>query len=79
MATILWQWHHKCLLVFLNAYRNNPQAHRITVVVLHPKVFRVSYFPQRTEVNLLSSSSKDNTRLELAEVELDSYSFRVFG
>ena len=32
------------LLVFLNAYRNNPQAHRITVVVFHPEVFKVSYF-----------------------------------
>ena len=33
------------MLVFLNAYRNNLQAHEITVVALHPKVFRVSYFP----------------------------------
>ena len=33
------------LLVFLNAYRNNPQAHGITVVALHLEVFRVSYFP----------------------------------
>jgi hypothetical protein len=32
------------LLVFLNAYRNNPQAHGITVVAFYPKVFRVSYF-----------------------------------
>ena len=38
------------LLVFLNANRNNPQVHRITVVAFHPKVFRVSYFPQGTEV-----------------------------
>ena len=33
------------LLVFLNTYRNNLQAHGITVVAFHPKVFRVSYFP----------------------------------
>ena len=26
------------LLVFLNAYRNNPQAHGITVVAFHPEV-----------------------------------------
>ena len=30
---------------YLNAYRNNPQAHGITIVALHPEVFRVSYFP----------------------------------
>ena len=67
------------MLIFLNAYRNNPQAHGIIIVALHLEVFRVSYFPQGMVVNLLSISSKDNTRLELAEVELDSYSFRVFG
>ena len=50
------------LLVFLNAYINNPQAHKITVVALHPEVFRVTYFPQETEVFLLANSSKDNTR-----------------
>ena len=61
------------LLVFLNANRNDLQAYRITVVAFHPKVFRVSYFPQRTDVNLLSSSSKDNTRIELAEGREDSY------
>ena len=32
------------VLVFLNAYRNDPQAHGITVVAFHPEVFRVSYF-----------------------------------
>ena len=42
--TIPRQWHQKCLLVFLNANRNNLQAHEITVVAFHPKVFRVSYF-----------------------------------
>jgi hypothetical protein len=34
------------LLVLLNANRNKPQAHRSTVLALHPEVFRVSYFPQ---------------------------------
>ena len=67
------------VLVFLNTYRNNPQVHGITIVAFHLEVFRVSYFPQGMEVNLLSSSSKDNTRVELAEVEMDSYSFTVFG
>ena len=38
--------HSRTLLVFLNAYRNNPQVHKITVVAFHPEVFRVSYFPQ---------------------------------
>ena len=52
------------MLVFLNTYRNDLQAHGITVVALHLEVFRVSYLPQGTEVNLLSSSSKDNTRVE---------------
>jgi hypothetical protein len=42
--TVPRQRCHKCLLVFLSAYRNNPQAHGITVVAFHPKVFRVSYF-----------------------------------
>ena len=37
-------------LVFLDAYINNPQAHESTFVALHPEVFRVSYFPQGTEV-----------------------------
>ena len=60
------------MLVFLNTNRNNPQVHGITVVALHPEVFRVSYFSQGTEVNLLSSSSKDNPRVELIEVEIDS-------
>jgi hypothetical protein len=65
------------LLVLLNTNRNNPQAHKSTVVALHSEVFRVSYFPQGTVVNLLSSSSKDNTRIELVEGREDSYGFRV--
>ena len=61
------------VLVFLNANRNDPQLHGITVVALHPEVFRVSYFPQGTEVDHLSSLSKDNTRIELVEGREDSY------
>ena len=51
-ATVPQQRRQKCLLVFLNAYRNNPQAHGITIVAFHPEIFRVSYFPQGTEVLL---------------------------
>jgi hypothetical protein len=65
------------MLVLLNANRNNPQAHKSTIVALHLKVFRVSYFPQGMEINLLSSSSKDNTRIELVEGRENSYGFRV--
>ena len=43
-TTVPRQQRQKCLLVFLNAYRNNPQAHGITIVAFHLKVFRVSYF-----------------------------------
>jgi hypothetical protein len=32
----------KCMLVYLNVYRINPQAHGYTVVAFHPKVFKVS-------------------------------------
>jgi hypothetical protein len=64
-------------LVFLSISRKNLQAHGSTVVALHPEVCRVSYFPQGTEVNLLSSLSKDNTRIDLVEGREDSYGFRV--
>ena len=67
------QWRQKCLLVFLNASRNNLQAHESTVVALHSEVFKVSYFPQKMEVNLLSNSSKDNTGIELVEGRENSY------
>ena len=56
----------RSVLVFLNAYRNNPQAHGITIVAFHPEVFRVSYFTGNGG-NLLASLSKDNTRAELVE------------
>jgi hypothetical protein len=44
----------------------------------HLEVFRVSYFPQGTYVLLLANSSKDNTRVELERVEMDSYGSWVF-
>ena len=37
-------------------------ARKLVGIGLHPEIFRVSYFPQGTEVLLLASSSKDNTR-----------------
>ena len=49
-TTVPRQRCQKCLLVFLNAYRNNPQAHRSTVIAFHPEIFRVSYFPKGTVV-----------------------------
>ena len=70
-------WSNCTLLVFLNAYRNNPQAHGIAVVTFHPEVIKVSYFPQAH--TLLSSSFKDNTRVELVKVEMDAYGYRVYG
>jgi hypothetical protein len=69
----------RLLLVFLNAYGNNPQAHSITVVAFHPEVFRVSFFSIGNGGSLLASSSKDNTRVELVKVELDFYGYRVYG
>ena len=59
------------MLVFINAYRKILQAHRITVVAFHPEVFRVSYF-HRNGGTLVASLSKDNTRVEFIEVEMDS-------
>jgi hypothetical protein len=44
---------------------------------LHPEVFRVSYFPQGTEVLFLANLSKDSTRVNLERVEMDSYGFWV--
>ena len=43
------------LLVFLNAYKNNPQAHRITVVAFQPEVFGVSYFHEKWRCKSLLS------------------------
>ena len=54
-TTVPRQRCQKCLLVFLNAYRNNPQAHGITVVAFHPEVFRVSYFHEERMCNSLLS------------------------
>ena len=56
------------VLVFLNAYENNLQAHGITVVAFHPKVFRVSYFHgERMCISFLVSSPKV-TRRKIARV-----------
>ena len=66
MTIVPQQRRQKCLLVFLNAYRNNPQAHGITVVAFHLEVFRVSYF-LRERMSLLTSSPKI-TRGKIARV-----------
>ena len=58
----------KCLLVFLKAYRNNPQAHGITVVAFHPEVFRVSYFHEERMCKSLLASSPRVTRRKIARV-----------
>ena len=67
-ATIPQQWHQKCLLVFLNAYRNNTQAHGITVVAFHPEVFKVSYFHEERMCKSLLASSPKVTRRKIARV-----------
>jgi hypothetical protein len=68
MTTIPWQWRQKCLLVFLNTYRNNLQAHEITIVVFHPEVFRVSYFHREQICKSLLASSPKVTRIKIARV-----------
>jgi hypothetical protein len=56
------------LLVFLNAYRNNPQAHGITIVAFHPEIFRVSYFYEEQMCKSLLASSPKITRRNIARV-----------
>jgi hypothetical protein len=56
------------LFVFLNAYRNNPQAHGITVVAFHLKVFKVSYFHKEQMCKSLLASSLRVTRRKIAQV-----------
>jgi transcription initiation factor IIF auxiliary subunit len=68
IATIPRQQRQKCLLVFLNAYRNNPQVHEITVVAFHPEVFRVSYFHQERMCKGLLASLPKITRRKIAQV-----------
>ena len=68
MTIVPQQRRQKCLLVFLNAYRNNPQAHGITVVVFHLKVFRVSYFLRERMCKSLLISSPKITRRKIARV-----------
>ena len=58
----------KALLVFLNAYINNPQAHGITVVAFHPEVFRVSYFHEEWMCKSLLARSPKVTRRKIARV-----------
>jgi hypothetical protein len=67
-TTVPRQRRQKCLLVFLNAYRNNPQAHRITIVAFHLKVFRVSYFLEKRMCKSLLASSSKITRRKIAWV-----------
>jgi hypothetical protein len=67
-TTGLQQRHQKYLLVYLNLYRNNSQAHEITVVAFHPKVFRVSYFHDERRCKSLFSSSSMVTRRKIARV-----------
>jgi hypothetical protein len=54
----------------------NPQAYGITIVAFTRKYLGI-VFPQGTEVFLLANSSKDNIRVELERVEMDSYGFWV--
>jgi hypothetical protein len=56
------------LLVFLNTYRNNPQAHEITIIAFHPKVFTVSYFQEEWMCKSLLASSPKVTRRNVARV-----------
>jgi hypothetical protein len=56
------------LLVFLNAYRKNPQAHEITIVTFHPEVFRVSYFHEERMCYSLLTNSPMVTRRKIARV-----------
>ena len=60
------------VLVFLKTDRKIPQAHEITVVAFTRKYSGYRIFPQGTEVLLLANSSKDNTRVKLKRVEMDS-------
>jgi hypothetical protein len=65
------------LLVFLNVCRKIQQPHRITVVAFTSGIQGI-IFPQGTKVLLRTNSSKDNTRVELERVEMDSYGSWVF-
>jgi hypothetical protein len=56
------------LLEFLNTYRNNPQAHGITVVAFHLEVFRVSYFHKERMCKSLLASSPREIRRNIAQV-----------
>jgi hypothetical protein len=68
MTIVTRQRRQKCLLVFLNVYINNPQAHGITVVAFHLEVFRVSYFHRELMCKSLLTSSPKVTRRKIARV-----------
>jgi hypothetical protein len=67
-TTVPRQRRKKCLLVFLNAYKNNPQTHGITIIAFHPKVFRVSYFHRERMFKSLLASSPKVTRRKIARI-----------
>jgi hypothetical protein len=56
------------VLVFLNAYRNNPQVHGITIIAFHLKVFKVSYFHRELMCKSLLASLPKITRRKIARV-----------
>ena len=56
------------MLVFLNAYINNPQAHGIIVVAFHLEAFRISYFLRERICKSLLTSSPKITRRKIARV-----------
>ena len=60
-------------MVFLNANRNNPKAYGITIVALHPKVFRVSYFPWGMKVLFKLIHPRTTQGVKFERVEMDSY------
>ena len=58
----------RLVLVFLNAYRNDPQAHGITVVAFYLEVFGVSYFHRERMCKSLLASSPRVTRRKPSRV-----------
>jgi hypothetical protein len=76
-ATVPWQQHQKACWYFLTKEKEPASAQNYRCI-FHPEVFRVSYYSQGTEVLLLSNSYKDNTRVKLERVEMDSYYFWVY-
>jgi hypothetical protein len=56
------------VLVFLNAYGDNPQAHGITVVAFHPEVFMVLYFHREHMCKSILANLPKITRRKIAQV-----------